>query len=124
MDFNNSIPIYLQIAELIKEKILQNFWSEGDKIQSVRELAVEIEVNPNTVMRTYSKLQQEGIIKNKRGKGYFVSVKGSEIIMKTKKNEFETKKCPDFFKSMELLKINFEELQKLYENYKENKGVK
>ena len=73
MEFGDSNAIYLQIADQLSENILLRKWSPGDRIPSVRELAVSVEVNPNTVMRTFNYLQEKGIIYNKRGIGYFVS---------------------------------------------------
>jgi len=62
MDFGDSNAIYLQIADQLSENILLRRWNPGDRIPSVRELAVSIEVNPNTVMRTFNYLQDKGII--------------------------------------------------------------
>ena len=57
MEFRKNQTIYLQIADYICENIMAEQWIKGDKIQSVREMAATIQVNPNTVMRTYSHLQ-------------------------------------------------------------------
>ena len=73
MDFPGDKPIYLQIAKIIMENILSETCKGGEKIPSVRELAVTSEVNPNTIMRTYSFLQDADIIINKRGIGYFIA---------------------------------------------------
>jgi len=72
MEFNKNQAIYLQIAEVICENILSLNWKVSEKISSVREFAAMMEVNPNTVMRTYTYLQDKGIIYNKRGIGFFV----------------------------------------------------
>src|SRR5690606_39542667 len=73
MNFSGNKAIYLQIAEHAFEQILLGRWSADEKIPSVRELAVQLEVNPNTVMRTYDFLQQMEVIYNKRGIGFFVA---------------------------------------------------
>ncbi len=78
MEFNNHRAIYLQIAEMICERILLGQFREDERIPSVREMAVQLEVNPNTVMRTFEFLQAKDIITNKRGVGYFVSVEGKQ----------------------------------------------
>ena len=57
MQFRESIAIYLQIADYILERILLKQWKTGDRIPAVRELAVQLEVNPNTVMRTFEFLK-------------------------------------------------------------------
>ncbi len=61
----------MQIAEYIHDLILSNVWEDGQRIPSVRDMAMELEVNPNTVIRTYSLLQEEGTLENQRGIGYF-----------------------------------------------------
>ena len=62
MDFNENKPIYLQIADKIMEKILNHTYKEGDRLPSVREAAADAGVNANTMMRTYTRLEQEGVI--------------------------------------------------------------
>ena len=73
MTFKENKPIYLQIADRIMDEILQEVYEEEGRILSVREYAGIVEVNANTVVRTYDYLQSQGIIYNKRGLGYFVS---------------------------------------------------
>lgn len=118
MEFNESKAIYIQIADYISENILREKWKEGDRIASVREFAVEIEVNPNTVMRAYSFLQDAGIIYNKRGIGYFVGENSMEKILEMKREDFVTKELPYFFKTIDMLKIDFESLKQMYEEHK------
>ena len=62
MEFREKQAIYLQIAEYVCEQILLKRWSLGDKILSIRDLAVALEVNPNTVQRTYDFLQQREML--------------------------------------------------------------
>ena len=73
MEFRETQAIYLQIGDWVCEQVLLGKFKEGDRIQSVRELGVALQVNPNTVMRTYDFLESTGIIYNKRGVGFFVS---------------------------------------------------
>ena len=73
MNFDNSQPIWLQIYELILSRIASTEWAEDERIPSVRELGATLVVNPNTVMRTYERLTDEGLIYNRRGIGYFVA---------------------------------------------------
>ncbi|HKM07759.1 MAG TPA: GntR family transcriptional regulator, partial [Sphaerochaeta sp.] len=73
MQFNNRSPIYMQIAQYIYDLILNASWVEEERIPSVRDMAMQLEVNPNTVIRTYSMLQEEGILENQRGIGYFTA---------------------------------------------------
>lgn len=116
MEFNNTNSIYIQIADHICELILGNQIGGEDRVPSVREYASSIQVNPNTVMRTYGLLQDQGILYNKRGIGYFVSDNAKEIVMKAKKELFIKESLPEFFKMMDLLKIDFKELEKIYKN--------
>ena len=117
MEFRDNKAIYLQIAEFICERILLKQWSIGDKIPSVRELAVQLEVNPNTVARTVEFLQQKDIIFTKRGMGYFVSDEAVEKVLAFKKDDFLQNDLPLFFKNIQLLGIGFEELKGRYDDY-------
>ncbi len=69
MEFREKQAIYIQIAEYVCEQILLKKWNTGDKIISIRELAISMEVNPNTIQRSYDFLQQLEIISNKRVSG-------------------------------------------------------
>lgn len=117
MEFNNNKAIYLQIAEYVCEQILLEKWKIGDKVPSVRELAVELEVNPNTVMRTYELLQNKSIINNKRGIGFFLAEDAIEQVKSYRKNTFLEEELPDFFRNLYLLNIDFEELKTRYQTF-------
>ena len=119
MQFTESQAIYLQIAKIIEEKILRKEWMEEERIPSVRDLAVAMEVNPNTVVRTYEILQQKEIIYNKRGIGYFVSEKACSIIKKEWKKNFKEQDLPELFKNMSLLDFSIDEIKLSCEQYKE-----
>lgn len=114
MEFKDNEAIYLQIAGLVCENILTGKWLAGGKILSVRDLAVELEVNPNTVMRSYEFLQELGIVYNKRGQGLFVSEDGLERVMAFRKENFMRQNLPEFFKNLYLLGISMDEIQKQY----------
>ncbi len=120
MEFKKNQAIYLQIADLICEHILTRKWPVGEKIQSVREMAANMEVNPNTIMRSYTHLQTAGIIQNKRGIGYFVSEGAPEEILGLQKSAFLNEELPATFKKMKLLKVEFSELEKLYNQFLTN----
>ena len=111
MEFNESQAIYLQIADYICEGILQKKWKEGDRIPSVRELAVSMEVNPNTVIRTYNFLQDKAVIYNKRGIGYFVSINGHALTLALKKEIFLKEEMPRFIKTMKLLGVKISDIE-------------
>ena len=114
MDFQSKKAIYLQIADYICELILLKRWKSSEKILSVRELAVDLGVNPNTVMRTYSFLEEKGVIATQRGIGYFVTDNAFQQVVSLKKVEFMENDLPQLFRSMDLLNINFENIKQLY----------
>jgi GntR family transcriptional regulator len=122
MEFHKKDAIFMQIVEMICEKILTRIWVEGDKIPSVRELAVSIEVNPNTVMRSYSYLQDRGIIQNKRGIGYFIAEHAYDNTLELMKSNFIKNDLPLFFKTVKLLDIDFDELKERFAKFKEDKN--
>ncbi len=120
MEFSNHKAIYLQIADQILERILSNEFNAGDRIHSVRELAANISVNPNTVARTYNYLQDQDIIFNKRGIGYFVGEKALQKAKDMKRQNFIENILPEVFKMMILLDISFDDLKTIYQKQKEN----
>ncbi len=117
MQFSEIQAIYLQIAVFIEDKILQKEWVPEERIPSVRDLAVEMEVNPNTVMRTYELLQQKGIIFNKRGVGYFVSENAVSVVLEERKKSFSEQDLPVFFRNISLLGISMDEISGYYQQY-------
>ncbi len=117
MEFDDRKAIFLQIADLIYENILLGKWKPGDRIPSVREMAVNIEVNPNTVMRTFNFLQEKEIIFNKRGIGYFVAEDGLSKTRRMRRENFIEHEIPRLFREMDLLDLAMEDLGKLYQKY-------
>lgn len=110
MDFKSTQTIYRQIENWVFEQILSGAWKPGERTKSVRELAVAFEVNPNTVMRSYERLQNQEIITNKRGIGFFVNEDAPEKIHALRKKEFMEEEVPQFLKNMKLLGITMEEV--------------
>lgn len=118
MQFRESVSIYLQIADFICERILLKQWNVEERIPSVRELAMQLEVNPNTVMRTYEFLQQQNIIYNQRGIGYFVAPDAIKNATQYRKTEFMENELPVLFRNMYMLGMDLEELMPRFETYK------
>jgi DNA-binding transcriptional regulator YhcF (GntR family) len=118
MQFRDSIAIYLQIADFICEKILLRQWKVDERIPAVRELAIQLEVNPNTVMRTFEFLQQQNIIYNQRGIGYFVGQDAIRNATQYRKTEFVEKELPLIFRNIYLLGMDIDELKTRYEKFK------
>lgn len=111
MQFNNRSPIYLQIAQYVQELIIGSVWIEEERFPSVRDMAMQLEVNPNTVIRTYSMLQEEGILENQRGIGYFTAKGAKSLVLKKKRNHFIKSELPNLFESMRTLEISLEEIE-------------
>jgi DNA-binding transcriptional regulator YhcF (GntR family) len=118
MEFRDNEAIYLQIAGYVNENILLGKWPPESKIPSVRELAGELQVNPNTVMRSYEFLQNLEIIHNKRGIGFFISGDSLEKVKNYKKEKFLEAELPAFFRNIYLLDINLEEITNRYKDFK------
>ncbi len=118
MDFRDTQAIYLQIADYVCEKILLKEWKPEDKVSSVRELAMQLEVNPNTVMRSYEFLTQQDIIYTQRGVGYFVSANAYKNAMQYRKLEFNQNGLPQLFRTMFLLNLEPDDLKTAFEKYK------
>lgn len=110
MEFDNNRPIYLQICDAICERILSGELTGESRIPSVREYGAEIEVNPNTVMRSYEKLTTDGLIYNKRGIGYFICPDAKERVLAAQRKEFMENDVPEFLRRMKLLGIDPESI--------------
>lgn len=112
----------MQISDHLCEEIIKNIWPLEEKVPSIREMAVSLEVNPNTVVRSYAMLEQAGIIEMKRGIGYFVSSKAKQKILDIKKAAFLHEELPRVFKAMDLLNINMDEMIGLYQERKNHEN--
>ena len=117
MKFKESKSIYLQIADRICDEILQGLYKEEERIPSVREYAATVEVNANTVVRTYDFLQNQEVIYNKRGIGYFVAPEAGKRILGFRKKTFLQEDLPEFFRQLKTLGIPMEEIGKMYAEY-------
>lgn len=119
MEFEGKDAIYVQIAERLCDKILAHAWLPGERLPSVRELAVGIEVNPNTVIRSFNYLEQQNVIFKKRGIGYFVAEGAVTNIMQRRKQEFKTRQAPAFFSAMSQLGLDVADIILLFEEFKQ-----
>ena len=117
MNFKESKSIYLQIAERICDEVLLGQYRKEERIPSVREYAAVVEVNANTVMRSYDYLQTQGVIYNKRGIGYFVSADARELIFSLRKEYFMKEESDYFFRQLSMLGISAEELADMYRKF-------
>jgi|SRR6516225_12176834 DNA-binding transcriptional regulator YhcF (GntR family) len=115
MEFRENPAIYIQIADWVCEQILLRKWKLGEKIISIRDLAVDLEVNPNTVQRAYDFLQQREIISNHRGIGYFVDENAMDLILEFRRDQFMENELPILMRNMYLLKIDFKEMKERFD---------
>ena len=77
IDPGSHIPIYLQIADGIRAAVAAGVYRPGEGLPSLRNLAIEIQVNPNTIQRAYDHLEREGLLYSRRGRGLFVAERGT-----------------------------------------------
>ena len=115
MIFSNDKPIYIQMADRLCDEILSGVYQDDDRIPSVREYAVLLEVNTNTAVKAYEQLAREEVIYNKRGLGYFVTPGAKKQILKVRKQEFMKEKLPELFRQMQLLGITLEDVKDVYD---------
>ena len=121
MQFDRGSSIYIQIGEYVLSRVLSGSWEPGDRIPSVREMAVELEVNPNTVLRSYALLQDEGVVHNKRGIGYCVDDEGVEAARETMRDELRRRDLPEIFERLRLVGVTADELAREYGEYLESR---
>ena len=110
MDFRETQPIYMQIADWACEQILLGKWKLDERAPSVRELGAQLEVNPNTVVRSYDFMQTKEILVNKRGVGFFIAPNAADKVCEFRRERFFEEELPVVFKTMKLLGIDIEEI--------------
>lgn len=118
MEFHKNKPIYLQIVDVISQRIVSKEWKEETKIPTVKELAKELEVNHNTLMRSLELLQTERILMSKRGVGLFLTKDSYKNALELMRKSFYDNQVPEFFGTMNTLKITLGELIDLYKSNK------
>src|SRR5215831_3538912 len=117
MDFNENPAIYIQIAEYVCEQILLKKWKLSERLVSIRDLAISMEVNPNTVQRAYDLLQQQQIITNKRGIGYFVEEDAMQRILTFRREQFIENELPVFMRNIYLLRIDLKDVKNRFDQF-------
>lgn len=121
MEFNENKPIYLQLADQIMDDAERNPSVGRTRLCSVREYAAKTGVNANTVMRTYTWLQQEGIIYNQRGIGYFYAEDAHEKVLQMRRQTFFDQELHYFMERLEAMNIKPEEIFEIYSKYLNDK---
>lgn len=110
MMFSNDKPIFQQMADRLCDEILALTYQDDERIPSVREYAVMLEVNTNTAVKAYELLSRENIIYNKRGLGYYVTPGARVQILKQRRKIFLEQQLPELFRQMNLLGLGIEDV--------------
>jgi DNA-binding transcriptional regulator YhcF (GntR family) len=108
MNFNPNRPIYIQICDSIIERIVRNDLKKGSQLESVRELAVSLNVNINTVRKAYNTLEDKNIIYKKRGIGTFITEDGA--LIKTLRKELSKRVIHEFLEKMHAIGYSDQEI--------------
>ena len=111
MMFTNDKPIFQQMADRLSDEILAYVYQDDDRIPSVREYAVTLEVNTNTAVKAYEQLARENIIYNKRGMGYYITPGAREQILKVRRKAFLEQQLPELFRQMKLLGLDLKDIE-------------
>lgn len=106
-ELDNDRPIYLQLMDRIRQDIIAGLYKPGDKLPSVRELALIASVNPNTMQKALSELEREGLVYSQRTSGRFITE--DEKMLKQLKDELAFEQIRKFFEQMRQLGFQEEE---------------
>lgn len=122
IDYKDSRPIYEQISDKLSELILYGILEADTQLPSVRNLAMELAINPNTIQKAYADLERKGYTYSVKGKGNFVSK--TEALQKEKKMDI-IKKMKELMIEAKKLGINMEEIKEVIEqSYGSETGTK
>lgn len=116
-EFKDGVPIYTQIIKQLQVNIAKGVYQPGEKIPSVRELAVEASVNPNTMQRALTELERDGLVYSVRTSGRFIT--DEEETLNYLKQTLANTHTRDFIKNLSDLGFNKKEMITAVESYKE-----
>ncbi|WP_223829803.1 GntR family transcriptional regulator [Paenibacillus arenilitoris] len=114
LDFNSSMPIYLQMVNEVKKALARGELSPGDKIPSHKERAQMSQVNPNTVQRAYQEMEREGLTETLRGQGTFI--RNDPSLLQRIRSEMAQAAVRQFIEEMRGLGIEPEETERMLRN--------
>lgn len=117
MEFNENKPIYLQLADQIMDCVESSPSQQGERLPSVRDYAANSGVNANTVMRAYTWLQQEGVIYNQRGIGYFYATDAQQRVLEMRRKIFFDKELKYLMGRLAALRISPDEFSEMFRNF-------
>lgn len=107
-ELNTEKPVYLQLVEQIQAKIISGIYKPGDKLPSVRDLAAQAMVNPNTMQRAMTELERDGLVYTNRTAGRFIT--SDEELIKQLKTEYIAAIVQDFLDKMKQLGLGPDEI--------------
>lgn len=113
IEYRNDTPIYLQISEDILKQIARNELKTGEKLDSIRELAVKYKVNANTISKTMDYLMNMNLVASKRGMGIYINE--DEKIVEKIKLDFIKKLVSNFMKDMQEMNYSIADIKKILE---------
>lgn len=105
------------MADRLCDEILAGTYQDDDRVPSVREYAVLLQVNTNTAVKAYEELARDEVIYNKRGLGYFITPGAREKILSTRRKEFLERRLPDLFRQMKLLGLGIDDVVKEWKEF-------
>ncbi len=121
MLFSSDKAIYIQICEMLQKRILEGKLEPEARIPAVRDLSVELEVNPNTVIKSFTQLEEEGIIYKKRGLGYFVEKNALDTIKNKMRENFINFELPNLARTLVVLDIPLSHIETACRSYSEQR---
>lgn len=115
MNFQNERPIYLQIVEQMEMEIMSGHYPKGSKLPTVRELAMQYKVNPNTMQKAFVELEQRGLVFAKRTSGRYVSE--NESVIENVKQQVAKAKTQEYIRYVRQLGLEEEDILRLFKEY-------
>lgn len=115
VDVKSALPVYEQVKRAIKLAILSGRLKEGEKLMSLRELALKLQINPNTIIKIYNQLEVEGYIYSRPGSGYFVKYDKEKI--NREKYELFEEETQDYISKVIQLGYSFNDILEILRKY-------
>lgn len=109
-DWRDDLPIWKQIKDRLQGAIMDETYKEGDAIPSVRQLALDLKVNPLTISRAFQELVDEGLIEKRRGLGMFVAPNVAQSLLARERENFIKNEWPEILKRIDALGLSKKEL--------------
>lgn len=115
VDVKSALPVYEQVKRAIKLAIIAGRLKDGEKLMSLRELALKLQINPNTIIKIYNQLEVEGYVHSRPGAGYFV--KGDRTNMKKERYQYFEKESLDYIAKVIELGYSFDDILQIMCKY-------